>query len=137
MKGAVGSATSLLGAVLGGWLTLRTGRRQVLLVSGLMQAATFCLYIAAAQGLGDHRLLWAATVLEGVVGSMATVALFSLMMDASDPAHPGTDYTLLASVVALVAALGACWAACWGISWAMPRPLPLARSCRPWAACSW
>jgi len=28
------------------------------------------------------------------------------MMDASDPAHPGTDYTLLASVVALVAALG-------------------------------
>lgn len=106
MKGAVGSATSLLGAVLGGWLTLRTGRRQVLLVSGLMQAATFCLYIAAAQGLGDHRLLWAATVLEGVVGSMATVALFSLMMDASDPAHPGTDYTLLASVVALVAALG-------------------------------
>ena len=34
---------------------------------------------------------------------MATVALFTLMMDASDPEHAGTDYTLLscATVVAM------------------------------------
>jgi MFS family permease len=33
---------------------------------------------------------------------MATVALFALMMDASDPEHAGTDYTLLACVVLVV-----------------------------------
>jgi hypothetical protein len=37
---------------------------------------------------------------------MATVALFAFMMDASDPEHAGTDYTLLASVVVLVSSLG-------------------------------
>jgi PAT family beta-lactamase induction signal transducer AmpG len=106
MKGAVGSGASLLGASLGGWLTFRAGRRQALLISGLAQAAGFGLYIAAALGLGDVWLLWAATVIEGVVGTMASVALFTLMMDASDPQYAGTDYTLLASVVVAVGSLG-------------------------------
>jgi MFS family permease len=106
MKGTVGSATSLLGAAVGGWLTFRAGRRQALLWSGLLQAAGFGLYIAAAMGLGGFELLWAATVVEGVVGTMASVALFALMMDASEPAHAGTDYTLLASVVVAVSSLG-------------------------------
>lgn len=106
MKGAVGSATSLLGAVVGGWLILRVGRRRALLFSGLGQAGSFGLYIAAAMGWGGEGLLWAATICEGVIGTMATVALFTLMMDASDPEHAGTDYTLLASVVVLVGSLG-------------------------------
>ncbi|MBA4110450.1 MAG: MFS transporter [Leptothrix sp. (in: Bacteria)] len=106
MKGAVGSATSLLGAVIGGWLTFRVGRRQALLFSGLAQALGFGFYIAAAMGVGGVELLWAATIVEGLVGTMASVALFALMMDASDPLHAGTDYTLLASVVVLVSSLG-------------------------------
>ncbi|MDO9237551.1 MAG: MFS transporter [Aquabacterium sp.] len=105
MKGAVGSGASVSGAMLGGWLTFRVGRRLAMLVSGLGQAACFCLYIAAALGMGDVSLLWAATVLEGVTGTMASVALFTLMMDAADPQHAGTDYTLLASVVVLVGGL--------------------------------
>jgi MFS family permease len=40
-----------------------------------------------------------------VIGTMATVALFTLMMDAADPEHAGTDYTLLASTVVLVGTL--------------------------------
>ncbi|MFT3857034.1 MAG: MFS transporter [Aquabacterium sp.] len=106
MKGAVGSGTSLLGASIGGWVTWQLGRRNALLVCGLAQALGFGLYVAAALGWGGQAILWAATVLEGIVGTMATVALFTLMMDASDPAHAGTDYTLLASVVVAVGALG-------------------------------
>lgn len=106
MKGTVGSLTSLLGAFLGGWFTFVVGRRQALLVSGIAQAGCFLLYIAAAAGLGGIALLWSATVLEGVISTMATVALFTLMMDASDPEHAGTDYTLLASVVVLVGSVG-------------------------------
>jgi MFS family permease len=106
MKGAVGSSTSLVGAVLGGWLAFSAGRRNALLISGVAQAASFTLYIAAALGMGGINLLWTATVVEGVIGTTATVALFTLMMDASDPEHAGTDYTLLASIVILVNTIG-------------------------------
>lgn len=105
MKGAIGSATSLAGAALGGALVFATGRPRALLLAGLGQAACFTLYIAAAAGQGGTGLLWAATVLEGVVGTMATVALFTVMMDAADPEHAGTDYSLLASAVVLVGSL--------------------------------
>ena len=105
MKGAVGSGTSLAGAALGGAFVVAVGRRSALLLAGLGQAACFGLYIAAALGTGGAGLLWAATVLEGLVGTMATVALFTVMMDAADLDHAGTDYTLLASVVVLVGAL--------------------------------
>jgi PAT family beta-lactamase induction signal transducer AmpG len=104
MKGAVGSATSLVGASMGGWLTFRLGRRHAMLIAGLAQAAGFGFYVAAAFQLGGVELLWTATLVEGIVGSMATVALFTLMMDASDPDHAGTDYTLLAC--AIVVAMG-------------------------------
>lgn len=102
MKGTVGSAASLVGAFVGGWFTFLVGRRQALLASGLGQAACFVLFILAASRIGGVPLLWWATVLEGIVGTMATVALFAFMMDASDPVHAGTDYTLLASIVVLV-----------------------------------
>lgn len=106
LKGAVGSGTSLLGAAIGGWLMLRVGRRAALLGCGFMQAAVYGLYVAAAMGLGGVPLLWLATVAEGVIGTMATVALYSLMMDSADPAHPGTDYTLMGSLGVSLATVG-------------------------------
>jgi PAT family beta-lactamase induction signal transducer AmpG len=106
MKGTVGSASSLGGAALGGWLCWRVGRRTAMLLGGLGQSACMGLFALAATGQGGMPLLWGATVLEGVVGTLATVALFTLMMDASDPEHAGTDYTLLASVVVVVGSLG-------------------------------
>jgi MFS family permease len=102
MKGAVGSGASLVGAALGGWLLMHVGRRAALLFSSLAQVAAFGLYVLAALGWGGMPLLWGATVMESVFSSMTAVALYSLMMDASDPHHAGTDYTLLASVTVLV-----------------------------------
>ena len=122
MKGAVGSGASLLGALLGGVLMVRVNRRTAMLCTGLGQALTFALYIAAALGWGGMPLLWWATVAEGVVGTMATVALFALMMDASDPDHAGTDFTLLASVAVGVGSLGGIAGGvvgdAWGYVWA-------------------
>jgi MFS transporter, PAT family, beta-lactamase induction signal transducer AmpG len=122
MKGAVGSGASLMGAALGGALMVRVNRRTAMLCTGLGQALSFGLYIAAAMGWGGMPLLWCATVAEGVVGTMATVALFALMMDASDPAHAGTDFTLLASVVVGVGSLGGIVGGvvgdAWGYVWA-------------------
>ncbi|HEY5757024.1 MAG TPA: MFS transporter [Steroidobacter sp.] len=106
MKGTVGSATSLFGAVIGGWLAFSAGRRTAVLASGIAQAASYTLYIVAAMGIGGVSLLWVATIFEGIIGTMATVALFTLMMDASDPEHAGTDYTLFASLVVVMGPIG-------------------------------
>jgi predicted MFS family arabinose efflux permease len=102
LKGWMGNAMSIVGALLGGWLAFTTSRRRALLISGLGQVGSFALYVVAALGSGGIGLLWVATIAEGVLGTMATVALFALMMDASDPEHAGTDYTLLACVVIIV-----------------------------------
>ena len=104
MKGTVGSIASLAGAGIGGWFAFRAGRRNALLVCGLLQTASLLCYVAAAWGLGGLAMFWAGTVTEHLLGGMATVALFTLMMDASDPEHAGTDYTLLAC--AIVVAMG-------------------------------
>jgi MFS family permease len=99
MKGTVGSVASLSGAALGGWFAFRAGRRAALLACGLLQSASLLFYVAAAHGIGGLGMFWAGTVAEHLLGSMATVALFTLMMDASDPEHAGTDYTLLACAI--------------------------------------
>jgi MFS family permease len=104
MKGTVGSLASLAGAALGGWMAYRAGRRLTLLACGVLQSLSLLFYVAAALGHGGIPVLWCATVLEHLLGTMATVALFTLMMDASDPEHAGTDYTLLAC--AIVVAMG-------------------------------
>ncbi len=104
MKGTVGSIASLAGAGIGGWFAFRAGRRNALLVCGLLQTASLLCYVAASYGLGGLAMFWAGTVAEHLLGGMATVALFTLMMDASDPEHAGTDYTLLAC--AIVVAMG-------------------------------
>ncbi|MBM4196400.1 MAG: MFS transporter [Gammaproteobacteria bacterium] len=105
LKGTVGSATSLAGAALGGVFVFAVGRRRALLAAGLAQSASFALYIAAAMDMGGASLLWIATIVEGIVSTIATVALFTLMMDAAEPDHAGTDYALLASAVVLVGTL--------------------------------
>lgn len=104
LKGTIGSGVSLAGAAAGGWLAFALGRRPALLLCGLLQAASLLFYVASAQADEPRVLIWWGSVAEHLFGGMATVALFTLMMDASDPDHAGTDYTLLAC--ALVVAQG-------------------------------
>ena len=105
MKGTVGSVASLAGAALGGWYAFRAGRRRALLVCGLLQTASLLFYVAAAMGVGGLAMFWAGNVAEHLLGGMATVAIFTLMMDASDPDHASTDYTLLACAIVLAMGL--------------------------------
>jgi len=118
LKGTLGSVMGLAGAALGGWLAWRIGRRAALLGCGLLQTASLLPYLASALGWGGKELLWAGCIGEHLLGGMATVALFTLMMDAADPDHAGTDYTLLACAVVIAAGLanfcGALIADAWG-----------------------
>ncbi len=101
LKGTLGSVAGLAGAASGGWLAWRLGRRATLLGCGLLQTLSLLPYLGAALGWGGKELLWAGCLGEHLLGGMATVALFTLMMDASDPDHAGTDYTLLACAIVI------------------------------------
>ncbi|MEU4811411.1 MFS transporter [Nocardia fluminea] len=102
IKGVLSSAGALAGAAMGGWLAYRYGRRQALLIGGVTQTASIALYLVASLGLGGFELLVAASLAEHVFGGAATVAVFALMMDASEPDYAGSDYTLLACAIVVV-----------------------------------
>lgn len=102
IKGVLSSAGALAGAALGGWLAYRFGRRKALLIGGVTQTASIALYLFAALGLGGFELLVTASLAEHVFGGAATVAVFALMMDASEPEYAGSDYTLLACAIVVV-----------------------------------
>lgn len=103
--GSLGSVCGLLGAVAGGFLADRYGRYRALLLCGLGQSAAVLMYAAAVAAPHWSGLMQAAIGLEHLLGGMATVALFTLMMDASHDAHAGTDYSLQASAVVVATGL--------------------------------
>ena len=101
MLGGVGFTAGLLGALLGGGLVVRLGRRRALLLFGATQAGAVLLYALAARGGASLPLLTAVCAVEHVASGMATAAVFTAMMDACRPEHAATDYTVQASVVVL------------------------------------
>ncbi len=105
LKGTLGSVFTVVGAAAGAWIAWRLGRRRALLWSGILQAASLVPYALAASGFGGLAMISSACIAEHLFGGMATVALFTLMMDASDPHHAGTDYTLLACALVLTQGL--------------------------------
>ncbi len=107
----LGSIASFVGAFAGGWGITRLGRRRGLLFFGLLQAVAVAGYVVAAfaveaDGQISYAFLAALSVAEHFTGTMATVALFTMMMDVCRPGVGATDYTLQASVV-VIAQLGA------------------------------
>lgn len=110
LLGTAGSTAALAGALLGGALLARLPRRGALLGFGVMQLLSVAVWIVPALAPDLPRpALYAVSVFEHFAGSMATVALFTAMMDACDPEQAGTDYTLQACLV--VVATGAMGAA--------------------------
>lgn len=103
--GTVGSVAALLGAILAGVVLRTMSRGRALLVFGLLQAAALALYLLPALEVGGMRALYVAVAADELFGTLATVALFSAMMDVCRPGWAATDYTVQASLV--VVATGA------------------------------
>lgn len=103
--GTVGSVAALLGAILAGVVLRRMSRGRALLVFGLLQAVALALYLLPALKVGGMDALYVAVAADELFGTLATVALFSAMMDVCRPGWAATDYTVQASLV--VVATGA------------------------------
>ncbi|HEX5277591.1 MAG TPA: MFS transporter [Fluviicoccus sp.] len=106
----IGSAASIAGALLGGWLTVRWGRYPALLGFAVLQA----LGLGAYAGLSlawDHAVavqpwvVYAINALEHLATGLATVALLTIVMDHSRHSHAGADFTLQVSILAMTGGL--------------------------------
>jgi MFS family permease len=101
LLGTVGFVSGLFGALLGGALVNRLGRKSALVGFGLLQALTVAGYAwLASVPLSRTWLYWLCGA-EHFASGMATAALFTCMMDWCSDEASATDYTVQASGVVI------------------------------------
>jgi hypothetical protein len=101
MIGTIGFSAGLGGAIVGGLVLNQVGRARSMVVFGLMHMLSMGLYALSAAGLATESWLYGFCALEYFAGSLASVALYSHMMDRSRVEASATDYTVQASTLAL------------------------------------
>ena len=91
----------VLGALLGGVVTVRFGLLRSLVLSGILQAAGNLFFVL--QAVGGHRIGYLALCVtaENITGGMAGTALVAYISSLCSPAFTATQYALLASVSVL------------------------------------
>lgn len=105
--GTVGFVSALAGALTGGGLVQRLGRRTALLAFGFAQAAALAGFWLCAVSAPTAALVLVGVSVEHFVSSMATAALFTCMMDWTRPEFPAGDYTIQASAVVVSSGVAA------------------------------
>lgn len=102
--GLVASVTGLAGAAVAGLLMLQVPRRGALAGFALLQALAFMGW-AVLPPSAPASTIYVVACFEQFADAMATVALFTLMMDLCRDQHEGTDYTLQASTLLMSSGL--------------------------------
>jgi len=108
----VGLVLSLVGGVVGGWITDRIGIFHALWILGLAQALSNLGYWIAAGIIPlatvgveipfEHKaILYAASATESFTGGLGTAAFLAFLMAIVRKDHAATEYALLSSVFAL------------------------------------
>lgn len=92
---------------MGGALVARMGRRGSLAVFGMLQAVAVLGYLLPAAGHVEASVLYPVVLGAAFASGMATAALYTNMMDRSDPDTAATDFTLQQSLCAIGPMIGA------------------------------
>lgn len=104
--GFVGFGAGLAGAFIGGFIADRLTRRQAITFGAAIQAVGGAFYIPLTLEVPTtYTAMWLVGI-EHLTGGIATVILFTCMMDWCRPRHTGADYTVLASTVVLATGAG-------------------------------
>ncbi|MCK6550562.1 MFS transporter [Myxococcota bacterium] len=101
LTGTTGFAAGLVGALTGGALANVLGRRRALVVFGVTQALAVGGYAWIASHDASVLALHVAVGVEHFTSGLATVSLFTAMMDWCHPKTTATDYTVMASAVVI------------------------------------
>ncbi len=100
--GTIGFGFGLIGSLLGGWLVNTLARRKSLLTFSLLQTVTILGYFLMANNAANSiAVVYALSALEHFCGGLATVAIFTVMMDKCNPNIAATDYTIQACIVVI------------------------------------
>ena len=105
-----GFFATIVGAFIGGAMTVRFGVMRALLVCGALQSVGNLFYVL--QATGGHRLDYLAlcVLAENLTSAMAGAALVAYLSGLCSPAFTATQYALLSSLAAvgrtLVASVG-------------------------------
>ncbi|HKV56604.1 MAG TPA: MFS transporter [Candidatus Binataceae bacterium] len=97
----VGFVATIIGALVGGAVTVRLGLMRALILCGILQSAGNLFYVM--QALGGHRLDYLALCVaaENLTGAMAGAALIAYLSSLCSPAFTATQYALLSSLAAV------------------------------------
>jgi PAT family beta-lactamase induction signal transducer AmpG len=97
----VGFLATVVGALVGGAVTVRLGIVRALIVCGLLQSAGNLFYVL--QAVGGHRIdyLMLCVTAENLTGAMAGAALVAYLSTLCSPAFTATQYALLSSLAAV------------------------------------
>lgn len=102
----VGSCAAIIGAMLGGWLTDPMGRRNALMLFGVLQSLAIGSYALPAAGyslpgMSVMHFVIVCNAFEHMVSGMAMAALLAAVMDRARIDHAGSDFTLQVSLLAV------------------------------------
>jgi PAT family beta-lactamase induction signal transducer AmpG len=99
LLGVWGTVAGLVGALMGGLLLRVFNRLQALIVFVALEGLAIGLYSLLTSL--DWTLIYTLIIAEHITGGMATVALFTVMMDRCREASAGSDYALQSCLVVL------------------------------------
>lgn len=99
LQGGVGLASTLVGALVGGWVVARLGINRSLWIFALLQAATNLLYLALAHAGPDRALLAGTMVVENLAAGMGSAGFVAFLMSLCRKEYSATQYALLSSLL--------------------------------------
>jgi PAT family beta-lactamase induction signal transducer AmpG len=97
----LGIAFTVLGALLGGFLTTKWGLLRALFILGILQVLPNLGYAACAALDAGRPAIYAASILESFGQGLGTAALLTLMMRLCDKEHAATQYALISALFSL------------------------------------
>jgi PAT family beta-lactamase induction signal transducer AmpG len=106
LLGVVSCIAGILGAIAGSFLIPSLGRKRSLLLFGLLRAIAIATYLLPASGVTNLPTLYLAVISVQMLSGAAQTTLYTVMMDKSELATAGTDFTIQASII-FMGAIGA------------------------------
>ena len=109
-----GIGATIVGALIGGFWTMRLGLIRGLVVMGILQASSNLGYAVVGLTAAGKLSLYGASVWESFTQGLGTAAFLSLLMRLCDKEHAGVQYALLSALFSLarhVAGAASGWAA--------------------------
>jgi PAT family beta-lactamase induction signal transducer AmpG len=108
-----GVTASILGSLLGGFLTTKWGILHGLWSLGLLQALSNLGYAGAAYYNGGRAAIYTASLFESFTGGLGTAAFLAFLMRICEKERAATEYALLSAIFGLARSVSGAFSG-WG-----------------------